>query len=79
MKNTGWVILVLLMLVCQLVMLSMLIDEKVRDDTNAALKEATLQMENEAAKHHLESEKWKHQYYETLVNAGFFDKGFLDE
>lgn len=79
MKNTGWVILFLLMFVCQLLTVTMLIDKKIRDDANASMKEATLQMENEAARHHLEAEKWRHQYYEMLVNAGFFDKGFIDE
>lgn len=39
----------------------------------------TAMLNNEAARHHLESEKQRRMYYETLVNAGLFDRSFIDE
>lgn len=45
----------------------------------ASIDEKTAIMKNEAARHHLESEKQRHVYYETLVNAGLFDRSFIDE
>lgn len=40
---------------------------------------ATAMLNNEAAANRLESEKQRRMYYETLVNAGLFDKSFIDE
>ena len=78
MKNTGWVFLVLVMLICQVLTLVMLADKKTREDKEAEIREATLRMENEAAMHHLESEKLRRTYYEALVNAGLLSREFLD-
>lgn len=40
---------------------------------------ATAMLNNEAAANRLESEKQRRVYYETLVNAGLFDRSFIDE
>ena len=39
----------------------------------------TAMLNNEAAANRLESEKQRRIYYETLVNAGLFDRSFIDE
>lgn len=39
----------------------------------------TAMLNNEAAANRLESEKQRRVYYETLVNAGLFDRSFIDE
>lgn len=39
----------------------------------------TAMLNNEAAANRLESEKQRRLYYETLVNAGLFDRSFIDE
>lgn len=45
----------------------------------ASVDMQTAMLNNEAARHHLESEKQRRVYYETLVNAGLFDRSFIDE
>ena len=39
----------------------------------------TAMLNNEVAANRLESEKQRRLYYETLVNAGLFDRSFIDE
>ena len=39
----------------------------------------TAMLNNEAAANRLESEKQRRIYYETLVNAGLFNRSFIDE
>lgn len=45
----------------------------------ASVDMQTAMLNNEAAVNRLESEKQRRIYYETLVNAGLFDKTFIDE
>lgn len=45
----------------------------------ASVDMQTAMLNNEAAANRLESEKQRRVYYETLVNAGLFDRSFIDE
>lgn len=78
MKQVGWALLIAVMLVSQLAILVMLADKKTHDEKMREIEEQTALMDNQAAIHNLESAKLRRQYYETLVNAGLFDKSFLD-
>lgn len=79
MKSVGWALFFCLMIFGQVFVVITLAEKKSRDERLAVLEEQTLKMNNEAAANRLESEKQRRVYYETLVNAGLFDRSFIDE
>lgn len=72
MKNVGWTLLIVIMLMCQILTLIMLMDKKTREDKNAAIVEQTLLMNNQAASLNLETEKLRNHYYQVLQHSDMF-------
>ena len=66
MRNVGWALVIMFMLMCQVLTLILLMDRKTREDKNAAIVEQTLMMNNEAASLNLETEKLRNHYYQVL-------------
>lgn len=78
MSKVGWVV-VLTLVVMQMIFALELMELSSLFKRIASVDMATAMLNNEAARHHLESEKQRRVYYETLVNAGLFDRSFIDE
>lgn len=72
MKNVGWTLLIVIMLMCQILTLIMLMDKKTREDRNASIVEQTLLMNNQAASLNLETEKLRNHYYQVLQHTDMF-------
>jgi len=72
MKNVGWTLLIVIMLMCQILILIMLMDKKTREDRNASIVEQTLLMNNQAAALNLETEKLRNHYYQVLQHTDMF-------
>lgn len=78
MNKIGWVV-VLTLVVMQLAFAIELMELSSLFKQVTSVNMQTAMLNNEAARHHLESEKQRRVYYETLVNAGLFDRSFIDE
>lgn len=78
MSKIGWVV-VLTLVVMQMVFAFELMELSSLMKRIASIDEKTAMLNNESAVNHLESEKQKRIYYETLVNIGLFDRAFIDE
>lgn len=78
MSKIGWVV-VLTLVVMQMVFAFELMELSSLMKRIASIDEKTAMLNNESAVNHLESEKQKRIYYETLVNIGIFDRSFIDE
>jgi len=78
MKGIGWAIIGVLV-ATQLAFAVELMELSSLFKRVTSVDMATAMLNNEAAANRLESEKQRRMYYETLVNAGLFDKSFIDE
>lgn len=78
MSKVGWVV-VLTLVVMQMIFALELMELSSLFKRVASIDEKTAMLNYEAASHRLESEKQRRVYYETLVNAGLFDRSFIDE
>lgn len=78
MKQVGWALIGVL-IVMQMAFALELMELSSLFKRVASVDMQTAMLNNEAAVNHLESEKQRRIYYETLVNAGLFDRAFIDE
>lgn len=78
MKGIGWALIVVLV-VTQLAFAIELMELASIVKRVQSVDMQTAMLNNEAAANRLESEKQRRLYYETLVNAGLFDRSFIDE
>lgn len=78
MSKIGWVV-VLTLAIMQLAFALELMELSSLFKRVASIDEKTAILNNEAAVNRLESEKQRRIYYETLVNAGIFNRSFIDE
>lgn len=78
MKGIGWALIGVLV-VTQLAFAIELIELANIVKRVQSVDMQTAMLNNEAAANRLESEKQRRIYYETLVNAGLFDRSFIDE
>lgn len=84
MSKDGWVLKILMALIAVLVVTQLALAMEVLEAVSiikqiSGIDEKTAILNNEAAANRLESEKQRRVYYETLVNAGLFDRSFIDE